>query len=103
MGNAANCDVATVQEPNFSLGTPAKVSIFTTKMLRLKLRKLLEKARKAFLVGGVPHNLMTVAELADAGCETYFHCTGFEIEYNGEMLCIQRLEMPKNKTMENES
>ena len=29
---------------------------------------------------------MAVAELADAGCGVSFHCTGFEIEYNGEII-----------------
>ena len=86
MSDDALCDVAPVQEPNFSLGTPARVPIFTTKTLLLKLKKLPEKARRAFRVGDAPHNLVAVAELADAGCGTYFHRTGFDIDYNGEII-----------------
>ena len=37
-------------------------------------------------MGDAPHNLVAVAELADAGCGTYFHRTGFEIDYNGEII-----------------
>ena len=75
-----------MQEPNFPLGTPAKVPIFTSQTLRLKLRKLPPKARRAFRVKDAPHNLVSVAELCDAGCGVYIHETGFEIEYNGEIL-----------------
>ena len=35
---------------------------------------------------GAPHNLVAVAELADTGCGVYFHRTGFEIDYNGEII-----------------
>ena len=40
MSDDAACNVAPVQEPNFSLGTPARVPIFTTETLLLKLKKL---------------------------------------------------------------
>ena len=86
MGDKANCNVAPVQEPTFSLDTPARVPNFTTKILLLKLKKLPEKARHTFCVGDAPHNLVAVTELADAGCGVYFHRTDFEIEYNGEII-----------------
>ena len=37
-------------------------------------------------MGDAPHNLVAAAELADAGCGTYFHRTGFDIDYNGEII-----------------
>ena len=86
MSDEADCGVAPIQEPNLSLGAPARVPIFTTETLLLKLKKLPEQARRAFRVGDAPHNLVAVAELADAGCRTYFQRTGFEIDYNGEMI-----------------
>ena len=73
LGDEAECDVAETQEPNFPLGTPAKVPIYTTETLKLKLKKLPEKARRAFRVADAPHNLVSVAELADADCHVHIH------------------------------
>ena len=87
MGNAVDCDVATVQEPDFPLGTPPEFqSLYVSPMLQLKLRKLSEKARMAFRVKDAPHKLVAVAELIDAECGVYSHRTDFDIEYNGEIM-----------------
>ena len=49
----AAADVAEKQEPNISLGTPSHVPIHTTEKLDLRLRRLPEKAKKAFRVADV--------------------------------------------------
>ena len=82
----ATANIADKQEPNISLGTPSHVPIHTTKMLELRLRKLPEKARKAFRVANVPHNLVAVATLVDAGCSVHFYDWGFDVEYNGKTI-----------------
>ena len=86
MCKEAAADVAAKQEPNISLGTPSHVPIHTTKTLELRLRKLPEKARKAFRVADVPHNLVAVATLVDAGCSVHIYDWGFDVEYNGETI-----------------
>ena len=48
LGDEAECNVALKQEPNFPLGTPSHVPIFTSQTLELKLKKLPPKARRAF-------------------------------------------------------
>ena len=58
----------------------------TTKTLELRLRRLPKKARQAFLVADIPHNLVAVATLVDAGCSVHMYYWGFEIEYNGEVI-----------------
>ena len=44
------------------------------------------KARKAFLVEDIPHNLVAVAELVDAGCSVHMYSWGFDIDLEGETL-----------------
>ena len=78
--------MATIQKSNISLNTPSQVPIFTSSTLELKLNKLPEKARQAFRVGQIPHNLVAVATLVDAGCSVHFYNWGFDIEYNGEII-----------------
>ena len=73
LGKKAKCNTAAVQEPNIELGTPAHVPIRTTKTLKLLLHKLPKKARRAFLVEDIPHNLVAVAELVDAGCSVHIY------------------------------
>ena len=86
MGRHAKCKVATHQEPQITLNTPSDVPIATEQTLELLLKKLPPKARRAFRVPNIPHNLVAAAELADAGCGIYLHKTGFEILYEGECL-----------------
>ena len=78
--------VSEKQEPNFSLNTPSHVRIFTTKTLELTLNKLPQAARKAFRVDDIPHNLVAVCTLVDAGCSVHVYGWGFEIIYNGEVI-----------------
>ena len=42
--------------------------------------------RKAYLVMKTRNNLIAVSELADTGCGIYFHMTGVEIDYEGEII-----------------
>ena len=48
--------------------------------------KLPPAARRAFRIDDIPHNLVAVAELVDAGCGVYLYDTGFDITYEGETL-----------------
>ena len=86
MGKYAKCKVAQQQEPQIALNTPSDVPIMTEQTLELLLRKLPPKARRAFRVSKIPHNLVSAAELADAGCGIHLHKHGFEITYEGECL-----------------
>ena len=47
--------------------------IHTSKTLELRLKKLPQKAREAFQVDDVPHNLVDVATLMDAGCSVHMY------------------------------
>ena len=58
----------------------------TTETLELLLNKLPPRARRAFRVPDIQHNLVACAELIDAGCGVYLHEHGCEIEYEGEVL-----------------
>ena len=86
VGKKAKCKVAETQEPNINLGTPSHVAIQTTKSMELLLHKLPKKARRAFLVDEVLHNLVAVAELVDAGCSVHFYSWGFEVDLEGETI-----------------
>ena len=58
----------------------------TTETLELLLNKLPPKARRAFRVPDIQHNLVACSELIDAGCSVYLHEHGCEIVYEGELL-----------------
>ena len=73
-------------KPNFTLHTPSHVPIYTSKTLELRMKKLPQKARKAFRVDDVPHNMVTVATLVDAGCSVDMYYWGFEVDYNEERI-----------------
>ena len=60
--------------------------IHTSKTLELCLKKLPQKAREAFRVDNVPHNLVAVATIVDAGCSVHMYDWGFNIDYNGETI-----------------
>ena len=97
LGKKAKCNTAAVQEPNIELGTPSHVPIRTTKTLELLLRKLPKKARRAFLVEDIPHNLVAVAELVDAGCSVHMYSWGFEIDLEGETIYRGWREGPSSR------
>ena len=62
--------------------------MFTTKTMELLLAKLPKAAREAHLAPGVINNLLSVSVLCDAGCELFFHSTGCEISFNGEIIVM---------------
>ena len=72
--------------PHISLNTPSCIPIHTTETLELLLKKLPSSARQAFRIEDVPHNLVAVTELIDAGCDVHLYRTGFDIDYEGETL-----------------
>ena len=65
----ADADVAEIQLPNKLLDTPSNVPITTTKTRELKMKKLPPEARVGFSVRNLPHNILSGAELVDAGCK----------------------------------
>ena len=62
------------------------VPIYTTQSLLLRLKKLPHAAKRAFLVKDIPHNLVAVSELVDAGCSVHMYFWGFNINYEGETI-----------------
>ena len=60
--------------------------IYTTQSLLLRLKKLPYAAKRAFLVKDIPHNLVAVSELVDAGCSVHMYWWGFDIDYEGETI-----------------
>ncbi|KAL7482174.1 hypothetical protein ACHAW6_007869 [Cyclotella cf. meneghiniana] len=63
-----------------------KGTLLTTETLLLLLNKLPEQARMAHRSPGISNNLLAASELADAGCELFFHNTGCEVTHNGEII-----------------
>ena len=60
--------------------------MFTNKTMELLLAKLTKAAREAHRASGIINNLLFVSVLCDAGCEVFFHTTGCEISFNGEII-----------------
>ena len=54
--------------------------------LELLLNRLPLKARRAFRVPDIQHNLIACSELIDAGCGVYLHKHGCDMVYEGEIL-----------------
>ena len=50
------------------------------------MKKLPQAAKRAYRVKETPHNIMTEAELCDAGCGVHLYKHDVEIEYEGETL-----------------
>ena len=64
MGRDSVAARAKIQEQNFQLGTPRKdARLMRAETLELLLNKLLFKARRAFRVPDIQHNLIACAEL----------------------------------------
>eukprot|EP00804_Cyclotella_cryptica_P022689 CCRYP_012483-RA/>CCRYP_012483-RA protein AED:0.32 eAED:0.32 QI:0/0/0/1/0/0/3/0/684 len=61
-------------------------TLLTTETLLLFLNKLPANAQIAHRSPGISNNLLAVSELVDAGCELFFHSTGCEVTYNGEII-----------------
>jgi len=81
----ASAQRADTQLPNKSVLQP-KGTLVTTETLLLHLNKLPPQARIAHRSPGISNNLLAASELADAGCELFFHSTGCEVTYNGEII-----------------
>ena len=52
----------------------------------MRLKKLSQAAKRAFLVKDIPHNLVAVSKLVDAGCSIHMYFWGFDIDYEGETI-----------------
>ena len=85
MTDEAEAKEAEVQEPQKILSQPDGAQMETTRTLELLLPKWPKKARRAFRTPKVTNNLVAVCELCDAGCGVYFHRTGVEVDYEGEI------------------
>eukprot|EP00804_Cyclotella_cryptica_P000188 CCRYP_016177-RA/>CCRYP_016177-RA protein AED:0.43 eAED:0.43 QI:0/-1/0/1/-1/1/1/0/196 len=68
----------TVTQPNGTL--------LTTETLLLFVNKLPSNAQIAHRSPGISNNLLAASELVDTGCELFFHSTGCEVTYNGEII-----------------
>ncbi|KAL7478261.1 hypothetical protein ACHAW6_004033, partial [Cyclotella cf. meneghiniana] len=66
--------------------TQPKGTLVTTETLLLHLTKLPTQARIAHRSPGISNNLLAASDLADAGCELFFHSNGCEVIYNGEII-----------------
>ncbi|KAL7474761.1 hypothetical protein ACHAW6_000714, partial [Cyclotella cf. meneghiniana] len=66
--------------------TQRKGTLITTETLLLHLNKLPAQARIAHHSPGISNNLLAASDLADARCELFFHSTGCEVTYNGEII-----------------
>ena len=71
---------------NKLLGTPSNVPIETKEMRELRMNNLPPKAKTAFTVQDLPHNIMVGAELVDAGYKLHSDKYEAEIELEGETL-----------------
>ena len=67
LGKEAAADRALIQLKNKQLDTPSAVPVSTTETMRLRMNKLPERARTAFTVEELPHNLLTFRARA-SGC-----------------------------------
>ena len=54
--------------------------------MELLIAKLLKAAREAHCAPGIINKLLYVSVLCGAGCEVFFHSTGCEISFNGEII-----------------
>ena len=87
LGKEAVYNVAPVQEPTISLNTTSPVPIqHTMKSSLLKPKKLPITAKRAFLVKDIPHNLVAVSELVDAGYIIHLFFWGFDIDCESETM-----------------
>ena len=64
--------IAEVQKKNKTLGVPNGGSIDTTKTIALQIPHWPEKMKEGFLVPEIAHNLVSVAEICDAGGNVFF-------------------------------
>ena len=84
--NEAEAKVAKVQEPQKILSQPDGTNMETSKTLELLMQKWPPVACKAFCCSKIMNNLVAVCKLCNAGCGVYFHRTGVEVDYEGEII-----------------
>ena len=65
---------------------PAGDTLTTSGNVLFSLPKLPQLAKQAYRIAGLTNNLLSAAVLADAGCEVFFHHTGCEVSYKGEII-----------------
>ena len=96
LGIGATATESAKQLPGKCIIQPNGARMTTTKNLELLLTKLPKSARQAHRLPGIVNNLLSVAELCDAGCEVEFHRTGCHVYYNGEIV-MRGWRDPTNK------
>ena len=75
-----------MQERNKTLGIPDGGGMTTTKTIELMLEHWPPQMRRGFRVPHIAHNLVSVAEICDAGGMVVFSQQGVEIEFEGEII-----------------
>ncbi|KAL7480576.1 hypothetical protein ACHAW6_006261 [Cyclotella cf. meneghiniana] len=65
---------------------PSSDTFTTSGNPTLSLPKLPQSAKQAYCIPGLTNNLLSAANLADAGCEVFFCQTGCEVSYNREII-----------------
>ena len=96
LSNDAPAIESATQLPTKTIIQPAGSRIFTNKTMELLLNKLPKAAKEAHRAPGVINNLLSVSILCDAGCEVFFHSTGCEISFNGEIIVRGWRDMQTN-------
>ena len=86
LGIGATATKSTEQLPGKCIIQPNGARMTTTKNLELLLTKLPKSSRQAHRLPGIINNLLSVAELCDAGCDVEFHRTGCNVSYNGKIV-----------------
>ena len=94
--NGAPSNESATQLPTKTILQPAGARMFTTKTMELLLSKLTKANKEAHLAPGIINNLLSVSILCDAGCEVFFHSTGCEISFNGEIIVRGWRDMQTN-------
>ena len=86
LANGAPANESATQLPRKKILQPAGARMFTTKTTELLISKLTKAIRELHLAPGIINNLISVSVLCDSGCEVFFHSTGCEISFNGEII-----------------
>jgi hypothetical protein len=86
--NATSLESITVIQPSGD-------KMRTTHAVNLLLSKLLPNACMAHSLPGLTNNLLSVAVLCNAGCESFFNSTGCKVTFDGEV-SLQGWHDPKH-------
>ena len=96
LANGDPANESATQLPTKTILQTAGARMFTIKTMELLLAKLPKAAKEAHLAPGIINNLLSVSILCDAGCEVFFHSTGCEISFNGEIIVRGWRDMQTN-------